>query len=79
MYRNSPIPPIIVIIILFLMMLDTRILSGIVCIPTGILMLKQCHKVNEDNIENYDVVAVIGGIGMLFFGICIIINYIFIK
>ena len=80
MYRyDSPIVAIVAIILMLIMTTDAKVLCGIICIPAGIVMLKQCHKVNEDNIENYDVVAVVGGIGMLFFGICIIINYIFIK
>ena len=80
MYRNSSIPPIIWIVILFLMMLDARILGAVICIPVGALMLSQCHKAKDaEHTEKYDPVGVVGGIGMLFFGLCIIINYFFIK
>ena len=77
MYRDSDFPPVVVLIILFLMMLDTRILGAVICIPVGILMLSQCHK--AEDAEKYDLLGAVGGIGMLFFGICIIINYVFIK
>lgn len=79
MHRDSPAMPVIVVIVSLLIMLDARILGGIICIPTGILMLKQCHQKNTEDSEKYDLVAVIGGIGMVFFGICVLINYIFIK
>jgi len=77
MYHYSPIPPIVTLVILFLMMLDTQILGAVVCIPAGALMLSQCHKAKAEESEKYDPLAVIGGIGMLSFGICILINYIF--
>ncbi len=79
MYHHSSIPPIVTLVILLLMMLDTRILGAVICIPVGALMLSQCHKVTPEEMEKYDPVAIIGGVGMLFFGICIIINYFFIK
>lgn len=79
MYRYSPVPPIVWIVILFLMMLDARILGAVICIPVGALMLSQCHKAKTEEPEKYDPIGVVGGVGMLFFGICIIVNYIFIK
>jgi len=39
MYSRFNIPPVIIIMILFLMSLDAQILATVVCIPTGILML----------------------------------------
>ncbi|MBR1554148.1 MAG: hypothetical protein IJ644_02005 [Oscillospiraceae bacterium] len=79
MYRKSPIPSIVWIVILFLMMLDARILGAVICIPAGALMLSQCHKAKAEESEKYDPIGFVGGIGMLFFGLCIIINYLFIK
>ena len=80
MYPHSPVTPVIIIMILFLMSLDAQILATVVCIPTGILMLRQCRQSGEENTEDsakYDPLAVVGGAGMLFFGLCIMINYIF--
>ena len=81
MYRrgDSPIVYIVFTIISLLIMIDTRILGAVVCIPVGALMLSRCHKETEEAAEKYDPVAMVGGIGLLFFGLCIIINYFFIK
>ncbi|MBE6875711.1 MAG: hypothetical protein E7496_03150 [Ruminococcus sp.] len=78
-----PFPVQILQILAFIVMItDARILGAVICIPTGILMLSQCHKSKIENpeegqTEQYDPVGVVGGIGMLFFGICIILNYFF--
>ncbi len=70
--------PVIWLIVYVLLFTDARILGGVICIPAGILMLSQCHKAKSEESEKYDPIAVAGGIGMLFFGICIILNYMFI-
>ena len=48
MYRyDSPIVAIVVVILMLIMTTDAKVLCGIICIPAGIVMLKQCRKVNE--------------------------------
>ncbi|MBR4320366.1 MAG: hypothetical protein IKI37_08955 [Oscillospiraceae bacterium] len=81
MYRyDFPIVAIIVVILMLIMTTDAKVLCGIICIPAGIVMLKQWHHTeNTEDSEKYDPIAIIIGMGMLFFGICILINYIFVK
>ncbi|MBR1528494.1 MAG: hypothetical protein IJ642_04230 [Oscillospiraceae bacterium] len=70
-------PFILMMIVFFLMSVDARIIGSVVCVPTGILMLSQCRKSKAEDSEQSEALSFFGGAIMVFFGICVMLSYLF--